>query len=95
MWKHRAQLQEYHVAALLTTQGMRSNQELGCAYGTVMAMICLRIPDNLQQRHRPSGHRAFRKLWGNVLKASTAAHLNGFHAQPELSLYLLAYRAGS
>lgn len=50
----------------------------------VMGMIYLRITDNLQQR--PSEHIEFGRLWENLLKANTAAHLHGFHVQPELSL---------
>lgn len=38
-------------------------------------MIYLRITDNLQQMNQPFEHLAFRKLWGNVVKASTTAHL--------------------
>lgn len=75
------------------TQGITSRQEPGCAHGIVIAMIYLRITDHLQQR--PSEHLAFGKLWENVLQANTAAHLSGFHVQPELSLDLLTYGAGS
>lgn len=83
MWDWDAQntVKQEYPAALLTAQRMRSNQEPGHAHGIVMGMIYLRNTDNLQQR--PSEHLEFGKLWENLLKANTAAHLHGFHVQPE------------
>lgn len=53
------------------------------------------ITDNLQQMNKTFVPLAFRKLWGNVVKTSTAAILDEFHFHPMLSCYLLIYKAGS